>query len=388
MLSVPQRYLVGLSVDPGREAITASLVRVQGAGLSMRPEVVHALRQVILPYQRETLHEGHGLADACAAGIRQLVQRPGIDLRHVLAIGLYTEAGDSFANSAEAIADKTGVTTLSGLGDRDAASGGNGTLLTPAADCLLAPPDGTPRLLIHLGDVTTVVALPEQPSFSGIIGLEAGPGLLWLRTLAYHGSAGRETDDATGSRAVQGHCLQGVLARWMEHPYFGKRPPKRMPRDLFLHEDELAMTLGTIRSAGGSLNDLLCTATHAIAEAIRAGYQLWIAPHLQISQVYLSGAGTRNGFLWKLLQSQFAEQELFLTERLGIPPLAREASAAAVLTALTLDGVTANLPLLTGAAGGRMIGRWVPGDARNWARVTAWAAEQLQDYRFLSNRAA
>jgi anhydro-N-acetylmuramic acid kinase len=161
-----------------------------------------------------------------------------------------------------------------------------------------------------------------------------------------------------------------------------------MPRDLFLHEDELAMTLGTIRSAGGSLNDLLCTATHAIAEAIRAGYQLWIAPHLQISQVYLSGAGTRNGFLWKLLQSQFAEQELFLTERLGILPLAREASAAAVLTALSLDGVTANLPLLTGAAGGRMIGRWVPGDARNWARVTAWAAEQLQDYRFLSNRAA
>jgi anhydro-N-acetylmuramic acid kinase len=42
--------------------------------------------------------------------------------------------------------------------------------------------------------------------------------------------------------------------------------------------------------------------------------------------------------------------------------------------------VTGNLPLLTGAAGGRLVGRFIPGDPRNWALVTAWSAEQLFDY--------
>ncbi len=63
----------------------------------------------------------------------------------------------------------------------------------------------------------------------------------------------------------------------------------------------------------------------------------------------------------------------------GVPALARNAAGAAVLAALTCDGVPGNLPVWTGAAGGRLIGHFAPGDGRNWARLLAWAADQAAD---------
>ena len=94
----------------------------------------------------------------------------------------------------------------------------------------------------------------------------------------------------------------------------------------------------------------------------------------------------RNGFLWQLLGLQF-EGVLARSDEVGVPALARTAAAAGVLAALTCDGVAGNLPLLTGASGGRLLGQFAPGDARNWARVAAWVADQTGDAARV-NRAA
>ncbi|MGL4420263.1 MAG: hypothetical protein ACRCZF_06340, partial [Gemmataceae bacterium] len=64
---------------------------------------------------------------------------------------------------------------------------------------------------------------------------------------------------------------------------------------------------------------------------------------------------------------------------LGCPSPARSSAAFAILTAFTLDGLSGNLPLLTGASGGRLLGRWTPGEPRNWAYLSTWMAEQLYD---------
>ena len=75
------------------------------------------------------------------------------------------------------------------------------------------------------------------------------------------------------------------------------------------------------------------------------------------------------------------------SEEIGVPALCRTAAAAAVLGALTCDGVAGNLVRLTGAAGGRLLGHMVPGDSRNWARCAAWIADQVGEYPRV-NRAA
>lgn len=96
-------------------------------------------------------------------------------------------------------------------------------------------------------------------------------------------------------------------------------------------------------------------------------------------RVLLTGGGVRNGFLWQLVAQQFGGS-VERADAAGVPALARTAAAAAVLAALTCDGVPGNLPVLTGATGGRLLGHIVPGDGRNWARCAAWLADQTGDY--------
>jgi len=90
--------------------------------------------------------------------------------------------------------------------------------------------------------------------------------------------------------------------------------------------------------------------------------------------VLLSGGGTRNGFLWHLLEQQFAPLPLSKTS--GVAAEARKSVSAGILAALTVDGVPASLPSVTGAQGARLLGSITPGSSANWARCLAWMAAQ------------
>src|SRR5205085_3493290 len=125
---------------------------------------------------------------------------------------------------------------------------------------------------------------------------------------------------------------------------------------------------------GGNLHDLLCTATHFAARAIADSVKRFLpaAP----DRVLVSGGGTRNGLLWRLLEGQLRPAPMERIDRFGVPAEAREAVGYAGLAALAMDGVPANMPASTGATGPRLLGNFTPGDGTNWARCLAWMAGQ------------
>jgi anhydro-N-acetylmuramic acid kinase len=379
------RLLIGLSLGSAREAVDAALVRAGGIGLAMMPRVELAVRPPILPHVWSAA-DPRGLGDAFATAARHLATKAGLDLRNILAIGLLTPRDDRLPTAAEFVAETTGITVVNGFGDRDSAAGGCGSFITPAADYLFCRGDTDERLLIHLGAVASVLFIPPGGKVTDLIGFETGPGPGLLDALVYRGSRGRDGVDSGGTRAVQGTCHDDLLAQWLAHPFLLRKPPKAVPHGAF-GEAFLSDAFDTARAAGVTLNDLLCTATHFIARSIGIGVRQFIPPSLKPRAVYVSGGGVKNGFLWQLLQQQFPADPLRRLDELGVPVLSRKAAAAAVLAALTLDGVAGNLPLLTGASGGRLIGRLIPGDPRNWAIATAWAAEQLFDYLHLARAA-
>jgi anhydro-N-acetylmuramic acid kinase len=92
--------------------------------------------------------------------------------------------------------------------------------------------------------------------------------------------------------------------------------------------------------------------------------------------VLLSGGGVRNGFLWRLLDQHLAPTLLEKIDVCGVPSEARKAVAFAVLAALTMDAVPANLPAVTGASGPRLLGSFTPGTPANWSRCLTWMAQQ------------
>jgi anhydro-N-acetylmuramic acid kinase len=401
------RVLIGLSVGSGLEGADAAVVRVAGVGLGLAPQVARTARVVFPPSARDLLRPvpptsggptspgspelTRNVADTAVHAVRTVLVQAGAAVREVFAVGLLEPARGadgpvSWGEVADRVAEQTGLTVLHGMRGRDRAAGGTGHPVTAAAEYLLFRHDHEDRLLVHLGAATGVLLVPAGAKVTGVVGFEAGPGNQLLDSLVYHGTRGRELADPGGKKAVQGCCLDPLLARWLEHPYLSRKPPKAVHPDAFGR----AFLLGAFdaaRQLGGGLPDLLCTATHLVARSVGRACRQWLPAAAGLRRVLLTGGGVRNGFLWQLLGQQFDGLPVSRADEAGVPPLARNAAAAAVLAALTCDGVAGNLPVLTGSAGGRLIGHLVPGDGRNWARCAAWIADQTGDFPRV-NRAA
>jgi anhydro-N-acetylmuramic acid kinase len=392
------RLLIGLSIGSGLEAADAVVVQADGVGLDLTATIAAAIRVAFPPSVRDAIRSpavtpelARNLAETAVHAARQALTRAGVSPRETFAAALLeparpaSELAIPWPEVADRIAEQTGLTVLHGFRHRDRAAGGAGHPITFAADYLLFRSPTRPRLLVHLGAVSSLLFLPSGGKISAAVGFEAGPGNQLLDALIYHGTRGKEPTDPGGKKAVQGRCLEPLLARWLEHPHLTRTPPKTVHAEAFGRSFLLA-AFDAARQLNAGLPDLLCTATHLAARAIADAAKHWL-PTTPSRQVLVSGGGVRNGFLWQLLAQQFGGETISRSEEAGVAALARNSVAAAVLAALTCDGVAGNLSALTGAVGGRLLGHFAPGDGRNWAKVAAWVADQIGEYP-RANRAA
>jgi anhydro-N-acetylmuramic acid kinase len=125
-------------------------------------------------------------------------------------------------------------------------------------------------VLVHLGAATQLVFVPARAKLTDVVAFEPGPGNAMLDAMVFHGTRGREANDRGGKKAVQGCCLDPLLARWLDHPHLTRRPPKAVHPEAFGRSFLLA-GFDAARQLGAGLPDLLCTATHLIAARRRRG---------------------------------------------------------------------------------------------------------------------
>lgn len=395
------RWLVGLASGSGGDGVDAVLLEAEGLGLELKARLVRAVHQ---PFGRD-LRElaarvgGPGACDArqlsllhrllgetFAAAARQAADQASFSLQKVQCIGcpghaVWHEAEGRFPSVLElgmaaVVAERTGVTTVSDFSPRDVAVGGRGAPLAALPDYLLFRHPTENRALVHLGSAARVVYLPANGRVQEIVAFEAGPCGVLLDALMRQLTGGRERFDPGGKYAVQGRCIEGLLARWLGHPYLLRRPPKTLPRHSF-GEEFAVQAVMQARQTGHPLHDLLCTATHFVAHGIAQGLGRFLPSGRRIDRLLFSGGGVRNGLLWHLLEQQLPDVPLEKTDAHGIPTEAHNAVAWALLAALIVDGVPANVPAATGAAGSRVLGSLTPGSSSNWARLVTWMAAQV-----------
>jgi anhydro-N-acetylmuramic acid kinase len=394
------RCIIGLSSGSSADGVDAALLELEGAGLGLRVRPILDLHQ---PYHadlrdliRRTSTAGkidgkqtallhRLLGETFAAAARQAADRASMSLQKVQCLGcpghtVWHEVEGRFPSTfalgmAAVLAERTGVTTVSDFRSRDLAVGGQGMPLAALVDHLLFRHAEENRVLLHLGGAAGVVYLPGGGRPAEALAFEAGSCNLLLDGLMQHLTGGREEFDAGGKHGVQGRCLEPLLQRWLAHPYLQRRPPKSLPRHLF-GDEFLAQAVQVTQQLQGSLHDAMCTATHFVARGITAALRRFLPEGRPIHRVLLSGGGVRNGLLWYLLEQQLAGIPLDKTDQHGVPIDARQAVESAVLAALTVDGVPANQPSATGAAGSRLLGSLTPGSSANWARCLMWMAAQ------------
>jgi anhydro-N-acetylmuramic acid kinase len=394
------RWFIGLASGSSADGVDVALIETEDVGLNLRIRLVHALRY---PYPRDlrdlivrlgsagTANTKHAsllhrlLGEAFAAGARQVADQASFSLQKVQCIGcpghtIWHEPEGRYPSTlglgmAAVVAERTGVTIVSDFEARDLAAGGQGMPLAALTDYLLFRHPQDTQVLVHLGSQATVVYLPRGGKAHDLIAFEAGPCNVLLNGLIQQLTGGREPFDNGGKHAVQGCCIEPLLQRWLGHPYLQRRPPKSLSRHGF-GEEFVVQAVQLARQMNWGLHDLLCTATHFVARGVTDAVQRFLPSDRPAQRVLLSGGGVRNGFLWHLLAQQFGGLPMAKTDSVGVAADKRRAIAFAMLAAMTVDGVPANVISATGASGARLLGSLTPGSSANWARCLAWMAAQ------------
>ncbi|MFE7315945.1 anhydro-N-acetylmuramic acid kinase [Streptomyces sp. NPDC057555] len=248
------------------------------------------------------------------------------------------------------IAQRTGLPVVSDLRSKDVAAGGQGAPLVSMTDTLLlrARP-GIPAAL-NLGGIAnlTVVAPDAAPS-----AFDTGPANALLDAAVRHFTGGAAHYDEDGRRAAAGRTDPGLLRCLLADPYYRRPAPKTTGKEHF-HLPYLQQALQA--TPGLDADDVLATLTRltavTVADACRAHH---------VTEIVVSGGGTRNPTLLRMLAEELPGVPLRLSDDLGLPSAAKEALAFAILGFLTFHGLPGTIAATTGARQAALLGSITPG---------------------------
>jgi anhydro-N-acetylmuramic acid kinase len=256
------------------------------------------------------------------------------------------------------IAERTGCMTVANFRARDLAAGGQGSPLDSYVDYLLFRNRSRGRLVLNIGGVASLTAIPASAGPDRVLGFDIGPGNMVIDGLVSRLTGGREAFDHEGRYARSGSVSSPLLQRLMEHPFLKAPPPKSCGREEFGRP-----FLERIMKENSALprNDLIATATRFTAESIADACRRFVMPQNVYEEAIVSGGGALNRFLMDQLRQAIPELSIKQSDEYGLPAASKEAVAFALLANETILGVANNLPAATGATRAVVLGTVVPG---------------------------
>ncbi len=374
-MTPPALHTIGLMSGTSLDGVDGVLVRWEPNGaLRVLSDVAlpmpDALRQEMLalntPGENE-LHRaalaGNAISRLYAQAVHQLLATSGVPATAVAAIGAHGQTVrhrpqefDSLGYTLQLqnpalLAELSGIGVVADLRSRDLAAAGQGAPLVPAFHARYLNPQGQRMALLNLGGIGNLTLL--QPGANPeVLGFDCGPGNVLLDHWCQQ-HQGRAFDRG-GAWGAGGQVHPPLLARLLQDPFFAAPPPKSTGRDLF-NPQWLEHRLAGF--AHVSAQDVQATLAALSAHAAAQALQAHLAP---CARLLVCGGGAFNLHLMAQLQALLPQCPVQTTEAVGLPPLQVEACAFAWLAACWLRREPANLPAVTGARGGRVLGAFYP----------------------------
>jgi anhydro-N-acetylmuramic acid kinase len=263
---------------------------------------------------------------------------------------------------AAAVAERMRCPVVSDFRPADLAAGGEGAPLVPMLDYCLFRSERVNRVLLNLGGIANLTAIPGGGGLDAVMAFDTGPGNMVVdRCMA---SLFGKKYDRNGAVARRGRVLREVVVRAMRERYFAAAAPKSCGREEF-GAGFAERLIGMCRDAGGTDADCVATATALTAESVVGAYRGFVVPHFETvslgkkTEICVAGGGVRNGTLMAMLREGFAELGVRVRamEELGVPAQAKEGVAFALLAWLTWNGRAGNVPAATGAKKAVVLGK-------------------------------
>lgn len=395
-----RRWAVGILVSSDCRRLGAALVSATGQGLQLQVELVRALAYPV-PSETALLFDsldcgGPAAADSAAPGrtialraqlahleailISDLLAEAGLAPVHVLAVGVHDPGlwncgrvapGYLGLCDAARLAELTGLNVIESFPARDVAAGGIGGPITALAEWLVLKDARRGRLLVDLGPTLRMAYLPAHNSNAAatrLLAFDVGPGMRLLDLLAQRLTAGEHPFDPGGRLAVQGVQLPELIEHWLNDPYFRMPLPRWQPRGV-RPERFLADAMHLAVEHGWSVRDLLCTATHFLAELLARTITRRLPEDIRFGEVVLTGGGQQNGMLLREIGNRLPGVALRRITEFGAAGEMLGPVGVAVLSLLHLDQVPGNPSTVTGTETSRVLGCLTPGSPQSWQRM-------------------
>jgi len=375
----PVRFVIGLMSGTSCDGIEAALVRLKGSGAATAMKLIEhrsfpypdKLRDRLLRDYHDAkevcllnFELGERLAEAAKALI-VVAEKQGDAVDFIASHG-HTVAhfpppkneavGTLQIGEAAVIAERTGLLVVSDFRPRDMAAGGQGAPLVTYPDWVLFQKPGRTVACLNIGGIANFTVVTE--AFEQVVAFDTGPGNMIIDGTVRLLSKGVKTMDRDGKSAARGKVIGEYLDYLLGHAYFDRVPPKSTGREEFGLTPYLRDAVAARRQHG--FDDLVRTATEAVAKSIAEAYRRFVMPRYNVDHVIVGGGGALNKTLMKLLCKELGEVRVFTTDQYGMPIAARESIAFAILGNEAVWGRPANAPQATGANRPVILGKFTP----------------------------
>ncbi len=273
---------------------------------------------------------------------------------------IHHEAGVATWQLGEAavVRERLGVPVISDFRPADLAAGGQAAPLVPMLDFCQYRSKTRNRVLLNLGGIANLTAIPASATMSDLLAFDTGPANMVIDATMQ--AAFRKPFDRGGRVAARGRILSPVVAEGLKLPYFAALPPKSCGREQFGAAFAMQLLERSV-AAEGNEQDAVATATELTAASILDAYSRFCWPHLgqraplARTEVIAAGGGVLNATLMRRLSEAFAA--LGVRVSVAKDAQAKEAMAFALLGWLTWHDLPGNIPAATGARGVRVLGK-------------------------------
>lgn len=374
--------VAGLMSGTSLDGIDVAIVDIEGRGRSRRIRLLafscvpypERVRRAILGVSNAQTHTAvisrlnFLLGELYADALVETARRAQVPLSSIQLIGSHGQTifhegkpvkflGKRIASTlqigeAAVLAERTGIPVVADFRPRDIAAGGQGAPLVPYVDYLLFRHRKRGRVVLNIGGIANITAIPPAADPQTVIAFDTGPGNMVIDGIVSHVTRGRLKYDRDGRIASLGHVNRALLDRLLDDPYYRRRPPKSAGREQYGQE-----FVTRLLDTGLPLPDLVATATALTAATVALGVQRFVRPHMPVDELIVSGGGLHNPYLMAQLAAFLPGVSISASADYGIHPDAKEAIAFAVLACESWRRRPANLPSATGAAHPVVLGK-------------------------------
>jgi len=299
------------------------------------------------------------LSKLYANSIQVLLEQQKIPANDITAIGCHgqtvrhkpPEYTVQLINGA-LLAENCSIDVVCDFRSRDMAAGGQGAPLVPAFhQALFQQTDMmTDTFVVNIGGMANISRLTVQGDTQGH---DTGPGNVLMD--AWCQLHLNKSFDENGDWAASGQLNSGLLEQLLSEDFFKLPPPKSTGRELF-DLNWLQRQLSNLDAAIPAV-DVMTTVTQLTVESIARE----IENLNNRGQVIICGGGALNQYLMTSLTKRLQHFQVLESSELGHDPQNIEAMAFAWLAKQCIERKCANVPQVTGAKGGRILGAIYPG---------------------------